>query len=199
MSEKSSIFTVKYWTAATTELRKVNRLTLAALVIALTTIIGTFTIPVAQNLHIAFAFLIVAFGAMVYGPVVGSIAGAAADIIGFIAHPVGIFFPGYTLSAILSGLIYGLFLYRCRITVLRLLLVKFIINYGINVGLGCLWSAMLIGKAYRFFFFASLLKNTLMLPVEVAMLYVTLQILLPILDGARLLPFRQSSRHIPLF
>lgn len=197
MSENLSVFSAGYWRDALSELKKVNRLTLAALVIALTTAIGSLTIPVSQNLHIAFAFIVVAFGAMVYGPIVGAVAGAALDIVGFIAHPSGAFFPGYTLSAILSGMIYGLFLYRCRITVLRLLLVKAVINYGINVGLGCLWSALLIGKAYRFFFFTSLIKNTLMLPIEVILLWLTLQILLSVLDSAHLLPASQHSRRIP--
>lgn len=188
-----SIFTKAYWQSAAAELKKVNRLTLAAFVIALVTVAGTFAIPVSQNLHIVFTFLFFAFGAIIYGPVVAAATGATADIVGFIAHPSGAFFPGYTLSAILSGLIYGLFLYRQRITVLRLILVKLIINYGINVGLGCLWSAMLFGKAYSFFFIASLLKNTLMLPIEVAILYVTLQVLLPILAGAHLLPGSKSQ------
>ncbi|MFT8871658.1 MAG: folate family ECF transporter S component [Sporolactobacillus sp.] len=194
-----SIFTTSYWQSAIAELQKVNRLTLAALVIALATVLGSFAIPVSQNLHIVFTFLLFAFGAMVYGPVVGAVAGAAADIVGYIAHPMGAFFPGYTLSAILSGLIYGLLLYRTRITVLRLVLVKLTINYAINVGLGCLWSALLFGKAYYFFFAASLLKNTLMLPIEVVLLYVTLQVLLPVLGSAHLLPKSARQTRIPLF
>jgi ECF transporter S component (folate family) len=195
--EAFSICTAAYWRAAASELRKIRNLVLAALVVSFATIIGTFSIPVALNLHISFTFLFIAFGCMIYGPILGLFAGAAFDIIGYITHPFGAFFPGYTLSAMLSGLIYGLFLYRCRLSVLHIFLAKLIVNYGVNVLLGSLWSKILIGRAFLFFFINSLIKNTLMLPIEVVLLTITLQILLPVLVRAHLLPARYR-RHISI-
>ncbi|WP_010632579.1 folate family ECF transporter S component [Sporolactobacillus vineae] len=197
MDKNLSVFSAAYWKAAAAECHKINRLTLAALVIALSVVIGSFFIPVAANLHISFNFLVVAFGSMIYGPFVGIIAGAVIDIIGYILHPFGAFFPGYTLSSMLGCLIYALFLYRSRITVLRIFLAKLIVNFGVNVGLGCLWSAMLMGKGYLFFLANSLIKNTLMLPIETVMLVVLLQILLPALTRAHLIQ-DQHSKHISL-
>lgn len=197
MDKSLSVFSAAYWKAAAAECHKINRLTLAALVIALSVVIGSFSIPVATNLHISFNFLVVAFGAMIYGPFVGIIAGAAIDIIGYILHPFGAFFPGYTLSSMLGCLIYALFLYRSRISVLRLFLAKLIVNFGVNVGLGCLWSAILMGKGYLFFLTNSLIKNTLMLPIETVMLAAVLQIVLPALIRAHLIQ-DQHSKHISL-
>lgn len=192
-----SVFSAAYWKAAAAECRKLNRLTLAALIIALSVVIGSFSIPVATNLHISFNFLVVAFGSMIYGPFIGIIAGAVIDIVGYILHPFGAFFPGYTLSSMLGCLIYALFLYRSRITVLRIFLAKLIVNFGINVGLGCLWSAMLMGKGYLFFLVNSLIKNMLMLPIETVMLVALLQLLLPALVREHLIPGQHSS-HISL-
>lgn len=197
MDKNLSVFSAAYWRSAAAECHKLNRLTLAALAIALSVVIGSFSIPVAVNLHISFNFLVVALGSMIYGPLVGLIAGAVIDIIGYILHPFGAFFPGYTLSSMLGCLIYALFLYRSRISVLRLFLAKLIVNFGINVGLGCLWSAMLMGKGYLLFLANSLIKNMVMLPIETFMLAVLLQILLPALTRLHLVPV-QHRNHISL-
>ncbi|MET1249957.1 folate family ECF transporter S component [Sporolactobacillus sp. STCC-11] len=194
MTNRLSIFSAAYWKTAAAELRKLNRLTLAALIIALTVVIGSFSIPVAENLHISFKFLIVAFGSMVYGPLLGIFAGAALDIVGYIAHPFGAFFPGYTLSSMLGCFIYGLFLYHRRISVMRIFLAKLIVNFVVNVGLGCLWSQMLFGKGYWFFLINSLIKNSLMLPIETIMLTLLLQALMPILTRAHVIPVQNSNR-----
>ncbi|SFG33305.1 folate family ECF transporter S component [Sporolactobacillus nakayamae] len=194
MTNRLSIFSAAYWKTAAAELRKLNRLTLAALIIALTVVIGSFTIPVAENLHISFNFLIVAFGSMIYGPLLGIFAGAALDIVGYIAHPFGAFFPGYTLSSMLGCFIYGLFLYHRRISVMRIFLAKLIVNFVVNVGLGCLWSQVLFGKGYWFFLVNSLIKNSLMLPIETIMLTLLLQALMPILTRAHVIPVQNSNR-----
>jgi ECF transporter S component (folate family) len=194
MTNCLSVFSVAYWKTAAAELRKVNKLTLAALIIALNVVIGSFAIPVAENLHISFNFLIVACGSMIYGPLLGILAGAALDLVGYIVHPFGAFFPGYTLSSMLGCFIYGLFLYHSRISVIRIFLAKLIVNFAVNVGLGCLWSQMLFGKGYWFFLINSLIKNSLMLPIETIMLTVLLQTLLPALTRAHLIPIQNGNR-----
>ncbi|WP_028983676.1 folate family ECF transporter S component [Sporolactobacillus terrae] len=194
MDKDFSVFTAAYWKASAAELRKLNRLTLAAIIVALSVVIGYFSIPIAQNLHLSFTFLIVAFGSMIYGPLLGIFAGAVMDLVGYIAHPFGVFFPGYTLSSILGCFIYGLFLYRRRISVLRLFTAKLVVNLGVNVGLGCLWSQMLFGKGYWFFFVNSLIKNLVMLPIETILLTILLQLLLPVLTRAHLIPIQNNNR-----
>lgn len=192
-----SIFSLHYWKTAARELNHLKILTLAAVLIALSVVLSSFYIPVAENLHISFTFLVMSLGAVIYGPVVGLVVGAVSDIVGFIIHPFGMFFPGYTLSAMLGCFIYGIFFYRKRITILRIFLAKFLVNFVVNVGLGCLWSSILIGKGYLFFLANSLIKNTLMLPIEVFLLYAVLQILLPVLIRIGAVT-EQHSNHIPI-
>jgi hypothetical protein len=94
----------------------------------------------------------------------------------------------------LGCFIYGLFLYHSRISVIRIFLAKLIVNFAVNVGLGCLWSQMLFGKGYWFFLINSLIKNSLMLPIETIMLTVLLQTLLPALTRAHLIPIQNGNR-----
>ena len=112
---------------------------------------------------------------MCYGPLVGIMAGAVIDSVGFLISSYGEpYFPGLMISAMLSGLIYGVMLYRRKPTVWRIILTRLIINYDINVLLGSVWKAMLYGKGYLYYATSGLVKNTIMLPIEVFLMWVVL-------------------------
>ena len=103
-------------------------------------------------------------------------AGGIIDTVGFLLAGYGEpYFPGYLLSAVLSGLIYGVMLYRREPTVLRLIVLRLLINYGSNVLLGSVWKAMLYGKGYLYYFTSGMVKNTVLLPLEVFLMWVTLR------------------------
>lgn len=192
-----SIFTPKYWIAACSEFRNPRSLVFAGLTIALGTVLSSLYIPVGVNLRITTAFLALALGSMIFGPVVGLSCGLAYDLIGYLFIPATVFFPGYTLSSMLEFFLYGIFLYRCRISVLRVFLCKFIVDFGIHVGLGCLWSSILYGKGYYYFFVKSLIKNAILFPIEIVILIALLQIFLPILVRQGVIP-KPKSKYIPL-
>ena len=82
---------------------------LTALQIVLTRFLGITTPVVSFN----FSFVPLVINAVLFGPISASVSSAAADIIGSVLFPqgLGIYFPGYTLSAALNGLIYGFILY----------------------------------------------------------------------------------------
>jgi ECF transporter S component (folate family) len=193
------VFSARYWRAACREVTDLRRLVLAAVVCALSITISSVFIPVGSNLRIYFTFLVTSLGATVYGPVLGVMVGFVSDILGFVIHPSGAFFPGYTLSAMLGGLCYGLLLYRHRVSVVRILAAKVVINYGVNVLLGSLWSAMLYSKGYYYYFASSIVKNTLLLPLEVLVLVALFNLVLPQLARMRVIPPLPSDRRtIPL-
>lgn len=66
----------------------------------------------AWNTRIGFSFVPVVIAAMLYGPLFAGIVGALGDFVGAILFPTGAYFPGFTLTAALIGVIFGLFLYR---------------------------------------------------------------------------------------
>lgn len=176
------ILSISYWRKAAAELKNLRKLILAALLIAAYVALSSAFIPVGANLRVYFRFLAVALSSAVCGPVIAMISGFLSDIIGYIIFPSGAFFPGYTLSAILSALIFALFLYDTRITILKIAIAKLIINVFVNILLGSLWSAILYDKGYLYYFLQSLTKNLLLLPIEIILVYLLLQALLPILS-----------------
>ncbi len=193
-------FSKEYWRQAFKAVKDIRVLTVCAMCMALSLLLGRFRIPVGENLKIGFTFLATATAGIIAGPVMALIYGAAVDIIDFFLNNSGgyPFFFGYTLSAMLGALVYALFFYRARITLLRLALCRIIINYGVNVALGSVWSAMMYSKGYMYYFYSSLIKNTAMLPIEVLMMYLFFTLLLPAMASARLIP-REQKQRIKLF
>ena len=196
MQSSSALFgtfsplTPAYWADARAQLKNVRMLTLAGIITAASIVLESFPIYLlGTSLKIYFSFLVISLGCYVYGPAVGILVGFANDTLGFLISSFGEpYFPGYLITAMLSGLIYGTLLYRQRITVLRLVVVRLVINYGSNVLLGSVWKAMLYGKGYYYYFTTGLVKNTSMLPIEVLLMVLMFQLALPALARSGLLP-----------
>ena len=172
-----SVFSAAYWRAARAEFRNVRVLAFSGLVCAMAMVLETMPIYLlGPTLKIYFSFLAVSLGCMCYGPLVGMMTGAVIDSVGFLISSYGEpYFPGFMITAMLSGLIYGVMLYRRKPTVWRIILTRIIINYGSNVLLGSVWKAMLYGKGYLYYATTGLVKNTLMLPLEVFLTWVVLR------------------------
>lgn len=71
-------------------------------------------IPVVNlwNTKIEFAFAAVMLAACISGPIGGAVVGALVDFIGAILMPTGAYFPGFTATAALTGLVFGLLLHK---------------------------------------------------------------------------------------
>lgn len=184
-----------YWKEAAASLKSVRILTVAALCAALSTLFNFFfMIPVGENLNIMFQFLPNAIMGMICGPWVAIVYGVATDFLDFMLHGWG-FFPGYTLGSVLGAVIYSLYLYRARVTVLRLFLARMTVNVLVNILLGSLWSAILYGKGYYFYLSVSVFKNLILLPLETLILVVVYRMLMTSMVQMGLIP-EQPSRKV---
>lgn len=90
----------------------VKKLVEISLLIALEVILTRFCSINTATLRIGFGFLPIAIIAMMYGPLSAGVAYALGDLLGMMIFPSGSYFPGFTLTAFLTGVIYGLVLYR---------------------------------------------------------------------------------------
>ena len=99
------------------------------------------------NMKIGFGFVPVVIAAILYGPIEAGITAALADFVGAILFPVGTYFPGFTLTAFLIGVVFGLFLHRGQRWA------GILISVGINqislsLFLNTLWISILYGSPY---------------------------------------------------
>ena len=181
-------FSKSYWQDAFREFRKLPTLIFSALMIAACVVLSYVpSIHISDGVRITWGFLARALCGMVGGPINALVFGAAEDTISYLLNPTGPYFPGYALTTMLGTMIYALFLYRAKCSVLRIFLAKLCTN-ALNVTLGALWSALLYGKGYLYYASTSLIKNVLMLPVQTAMLAVFFAAMLPVLKNLKLLP-----------
>lgn len=153
------------------ELKKVECLAICAMLMAITLVISSFTVVIGPYIKIGFSFVATELAYMLFGPVVGAIFGGTADILAFILKPTGSFFPGFTISAILSGLIYGMCFYKKPVSIIRIFIVKAFVAVFINMLLGTYWLTLLYGKGFLVLFPARALKNLIMLPINTALFY----------------------------
>ena len=89
-----------------------RQLTVSALLIALDVVFSRVLAINTPLMKIGLGFAAVAVAAMLYGPAWAALTAALGDLIGALLFPTGAYFPGFTATAALTGLIFGLFLYR---------------------------------------------------------------------------------------
>ena len=176
-------FSKAYWRDAAGEFRDVRILIFTALMIALRLILKSVKIPVAPSLNINIQFFVNALGSMVYGPVVALLAGAVSDTLGYLLFPSGPYFPGFLLTEMAGGLIFALFLYRAKITPVRVILSRFSVNFLVNIVLQTpimvLYYQMVLGKSYAWFDLPRIVKNLVLFPFESVLLILFLRYAVP--------------------
>ena len=119
-----------------------------ALLIAVGVVLGRL-VPVLSvwNTKIEFSFVAVMLAACIAGPVGGMVTGALIDFIGAILVPTGPYFPGFTATAALTGLVFGLLLYKkCNIgrIVIAVLSTQIVCGFLLNT----LFISILYTKAF---------------------------------------------------
>ena len=90
-----------------------------AALIAAAIVLSRFLSINAWNLKIGFTFVPVFIAAYLYGPIGGAVVGGIADFIGAILFPIGAYFPGFTLTCVITGAVYGLLLHKKQIRQLQ--------------------------------------------------------------------------------
>ncbi len=91
---------------------KIFTLTCLALLTAMQIVIARFlVVPVTESLRFSFSFIPVVIAARRFGVLGGVLVYGLGDFLGAMLFPTtGAYFPGFTLTAAVSGLIYGLYL-----------------------------------------------------------------------------------------
>lgn len=179
-SAKMSIFSRAYWKSAVGQFSNTKVLCVMSVLVAINIAIGSVFVPVGINLRVYLTFIPTCIASIIGGPIYAACFGGVSDVLGYLVHPTGAFFPGYTLTAMVSSVIYALFLHNTKITILKISLAKLTVNVFSHIFLNSVWSAMLFGKGYYYFVAKSAVKNILMLPIEIIILALAIRVIIPI-------------------
>lgn len=168
------------------ELKNPITLAVTGMLIGLYVVLKMFaTVYISTDLRITFAYLALAAIGMLFGPTVAFASGAIGDVLGYFMSPTGGgFFPGYTLTYAVEGLIFGLILYHkihqkyrfsftsiLRLIISRVLVIivcYIIINtFNRYFEMGAVafsWPSMT----------ARIIKNTIQLPIDIVIMSIIL-------------------------
>lgn len=152
-------------------LRQTRTITTSGLLLAIQMILSSYgVIEVTDSLKISLSHLALAPTAILFGPVAASIQGALSDILGFLLKPTGPYFPGFTLTALLGGLIYGLFLYKTEKRLWQIILSRLVIIVFVNICLNTVFLTMLYGPSRLATLPLRAFKNIIQLPIDCVLL-----------------------------
>lgn len=160
-------------------MRKIKKIILAALLLALLIILARFVSVKTQLLVISFSFIPIMMSAIWLGPKYSTLIAGLGDLIGAILFPFGTYFPGFTLSAALSGLIYGLFLHQkfgkeeSNLKFIIKLIVSNVLVLGlVHIFLNALWLNIMYQKAFWIVVGSRIVTQLIMLPIQVVTIFI---------------------------
>lgn len=161
-------------------MNKLKKIIVAALLLATTIVLNRFISIKTPILVISFSGLPIMLCAILLGPCWTMLVAGLADLIGALLFPFGAYFVGYTISAALAGLIYGLFLYRNKkqskkIFIFKLVLSTILVLTICNGILNTLWIYITTKKALFAILPTRIIKQLIMLPIlDVSIFFIDL-------------------------
>ncbi len=133
-------------------MRKLNtaatrRVVLMAILIAMQVVLSRFLSINLQFFKIGFSFIPLMFAAYLFGPAGGVIVATVSDLVGAIAFPSGQFFIGFTVTAALTGLIYG-FVFGKKCTTIKIIAGVVLNELVCGLVLNTLWLSIMYTSAF---------------------------------------------------
>lgn len=159
-----------------------RKIVLAGLLLASTIVLARVLAIRTTILTISFSFTPIMFSAIILGPKYTIFISTIADIIGALVFPVGSYFYGFTITAFLTGLVYGLLLYqkdkfvinsKFVIKALTSILIVVILLNGV---LNTIWVTMIVKDASAILIWPRIIKEAVMIPVQIITLSIIVKV-----------------------
>lgn len=133
---------------------------------------GNINILGIPGLRLSLGEVPIMLNGMLLGPIYGAACGALADLIGYAINPMGgAYFPGFTLTSALTGLIPGVLSKHFRSTWNWGSITTMVVaTAAITVLLNTLWLSLLYGKAYLPLLLSRVLGKAPLIPIHVIIL-----------------------------
>ena len=142
----------------------------AALLIALKIVLERFLSYSVWNQRFGFSFIAVAFAAAMLGTPWAMLVAGAGDVLGMLIFPNGPYFPGFTLTAVLTALCTGLFIHK-NASFLRVTLSVLINQIFGSVLLNSLWISILYGKGFIALIPGRIIQSVFMTVIQITLTY----------------------------
>ena len=152
-------------------MKKIRKIIISALLLAAAIVINRFLSINTSILSIGFTFVPLMLAGIILGWKYSLTIAGLADLIGALLFPFGTYFVGYTISSVLTGLVYGLLMYQKSVFIvnkkfmIKTLIAILIVCIVINGGLNTMWLLMTSSKATIAILPTRIIKQLIMIPV----------------------------------
>ena len=142
------------------ELKDIRSLAVVAMLLALRIVLGMFanaTLPMFGNtVKFSAAFIPIAVTGAMFGPIPAGLVGALGDVLSFLIAPTGgAYFPGFTISGLLTGLIYGFALYNEKLSLPRIAIAWAVNALVVESFMAAYWLYILYAQEPSYLFYLS--------------------------------------------
>ncbi len=170
-------------------MKKTKKIVLAGIFIAMVVILSRFLSIKLPGYKIGFSYIPVYLSAILLGPIYTAVVSGLADIIGSTLFPFGSYFVGYTISAVIKGIIYGYVLHKIykeelsnKEIIIRLIIASVLTQLLVNGVLNTFWIAITQDKAFFVIAGARFIKELIMVPVQVITMFPIIKALKPAIN-----------------
>lgn len=153
-------------------MNKERKLLLCALFISSCIVLGRFLSIRTTIITIGFSFVPIVLSAILLGPLYSSFIAVISDVIGSLLFPTGSYFFGFTITSFLTGLTYGLLLYKDSFKldksfVIRLIISAILVCFVYNGLLNTIWIFIITKSASKIVVPIRIVKQLIMVPIIV--------------------------------
>lgn len=150
-------------------------LIIMSLMVAINIILTRFLsfMVLGNSIRISLGYIPIILSGILIGPIGGALTGIASDLLGMILRAQGAYFPGFTLSFALVGLIPGLIFYKnsSKHIFKKLLLAILIVEIFVSLILNTFWLKIIIGKAFLALLPSRAITRLIIAPIELFIIY----------------------------
>lgn len=142
-----------------------RKLVVVALLIALNVVFSRLVSISAWNFKISFTFTTGLIAGYLYGPLYSMIVYGLGDLVGSLLFPIGAYNPLFTVTALVSGLIYGLFLHN-NLDSKRITFAVLLNQLGCSLLLNTLFISIVYNASYIHLLSTRIIQSVIMLIIE---------------------------------
>ena len=182
-------FHKQYWIDSLSFLKDTKSITTLSMLFALMLASKLVSLPSGfGNLGLSFAYLFFSTIGLIYGPIAGLLIGFLSDVLGFFLFDTSgfSFFIGYSIQAMITGLIYGIMFFKTKISFKRILIARMFVAVIANIIIGSLCFGIIsnydFNQTLLYMLTISLPKNILFLIPQSLLLYIVFKGIIPILS-----------------
>ena len=185
-----NFFKKQYWVDSLSNFKNIKSLVMMSIFMGVCIALGGYFPIKVFGRYISLLFVMWPIIGFLFGPIPTMMIAGIVDLLVFFLFPTGYpFYLGYTFTQMLIGFLNGLFFYKTKISILKICVLKMLINFGIHVCIESIFYADISDLNFDGFMayaLAGLTKNAIFLPFECAIISMSLFALLPVFRALKL-------------